>query len=329
MTYLDGFSGYGGFHLGFEQAGWHFDKVYYSEIDKHAIANYTHNFPNSIYAGAIDTICHRGEIDRLDLFTFGWPCQDNSIAGKRRGQQPGTRSGLLYSAVEIIAKYKPRIFVAENVAGLLTVNRGVDIVESLRVLTHLNENCPQYDIELQLFNTRWFLPQNRERLYFVGRLRGECAGQIFPFGKECSLSDKEWLDTASCVSALTATDAKGPSRQRSNLVVPVIIGSVIGFNGKQTYRPMADETSPCLTVRARGGPKPPIITDGYWMRRLMPVEHERLQGLPDGWTQYGNYNGIIKKISDTQRYRLTANGVSIPVVRQIAELLKKKCVSVN
>jgi DNA (cytosine-5)-methyltransferase 1 len=172
MNYLDGFSGYGGFHLAFERAGWRFDKCYYSEIDKHAIANYSYNFPNSIYAGSIDTICQSGIITDLDLFTFGWPCQDNSIAGKRKGQQSGTRSGLLYEAVNIIDKFKPRNFVAENVAGLLSVNKGIDIIESFKILSYLNESMPQYDIEMQLLNTRWFLPQNRERLFFVGHIRG-------------------------------------------------------------------------------------------------------------------------------------------------------------
>ena len=184
MTYLDGFSGYGGFHLAFEQAGWHFDKCFFSEIDKHAIANYTNNFPKSIYAGSINTICTTNIITELDLFTFGWPCQDNSIAGNRRGQREGTRSGLLYEAVNIINKFKPRNFVAENVAGLLSVNEAVDIVESFKILSYLNESCPQYDIEMQLLNTRWFLPQNRERLFFIGHLRGSGSKQIFPFGGE-------------------------------------------------------------------------------------------------------------------------------------------------
>ncbi len=117
MTLLDGFSGYGGFHIGLERAGFHFHKVYYSEINKYAIANYSYNFPNSIYAGSIDTICTSGIIPNIDFFTFGWPCQDNSIAGKRKGQKSGTRSGLLYEAVNIIDKFRPRNFVAENVAG--------------------------------------------------------------------------------------------------------------------------------------------------------------------------------------------------------------------
>jgi DNA (cytosine-5)-methyltransferase 1 len=283
MNYLDGFSGYGGFHLGFENAGWKFDTCYFSEIDKYAIANYSYNFPNSIYAGSIDTICSTGIIKELDLFTFGWPCQDNSIAGKRKGQREGTRSGLLYEAVKIINKFKPRNFVAENVHGLLSVNEGIDIIESLEVLAYLNESCPQYDIEMQLFNTRWFLPQNRERLYFVGHLRGSGSRQVFPFGEE--------------------------------------VGVCIGFGEieKETY-------NVALTQRARqysnwNGTF--IVTTDGRIRECTPIECERLQGLPDNWTKYGKFNGLVKELSDGRRYKLCGNGVSEPVVRAIAkELLK-------
>lgn len=187
---LDGFSGYGGFHLALDNAGWKFNNTYFSEIDKYAIANYTYNFSNSIYAGSIDTICSSGIIRNIDLFTFGWPCQDNSIVGERKGQRPGTRSGLLYNAAEIINKFKPRNFIAENVAGLLSVNKGIDIVESFRLLAFLNESCPQYDIEMQLLNTRWLLPQNRERLYFIGHLRGSCSRQILPLTEHDFMAGK-------------------------------------------------------------------------------------------------------------------------------------------
>ncbi len=216
MVYLDGFSGYGGFHLGLEQAGFKFDKVYFSEIDKNAIANYKYNFPNSIYAGSITTISRNTIPEGIDLFTFGWPCQDNSIAGKRKGQSAGTRSGLLYEAVRIINEFKPRHFIAENVTGLLSVNEGVDYIKAIELLSVFNESCPQYDIEMQLLNTKWVLPQNRERLYFVGHLRGTGSRQIFPLGEDhfstkCSLAEQQINGNKIKARALTETrteDAK-------------------------------------------------------------------------------------------------------------------------
>lgn len=184
LVYLDGFSGYGGFHLALEQAGFKFKKVYFSEMDKHAIANYKYNYPNSIYAGLIQHIDRTTIPEGIDLFTFGWPCQDNSIAGKRKGQSGGTRSGLLSEAVRIINEFKPRHFIAENVPGLLSVNEGIDYIEAIKLLCVFNESCPQYDIEMQLCNTKWFLPQNRERLFFVGHLRGTGSRKIFPVGSD-------------------------------------------------------------------------------------------------------------------------------------------------
>lgn len=183
LNYLDGFSGYGGFHLALEQAGFEFNKCYFSEIDPHAIANYMYNFPNSIYAGLIQSITRDTIPDGIDLFTFGWPCQDNSIAGKRKGQSAGTRSGLLDEAVRIIDEFKPGHFIAENVPGLLSVNKGIDFIKATELLCVFNEGCPQYDVEMQLLNTKWFLPQNRERLYFVGHLRGTGSREVFPFGE--------------------------------------------------------------------------------------------------------------------------------------------------
>jgi len=286
MNYLDGFSGYGGFHLAFENAGWEFDKVYFSEIDKYAIANYRYNFPKSIYAGSINTICESGIITELDLFTFGWPCQDNSIAGKRKGQRAGTRSGLLYEAVKIINKFKPRNFVAENVLGLLSVNEGIDIIESIKILSYLNESCPQYDIEMQLLNTRWVLPQNRERLYFIGHIRGSGGRQILPITEN---------DRMASFSRFEKRGGQIPTGQ-------------IGW---------------CVNkVASKCNLEQDYISDYRGIRRLTPIENERQQGLPDDWTKYGLFDGKIKEISDTQRYMLCGNGVSEPIARLIAEKLK-------
>lgn len=171
LNLLDLFSGYGGFHLALENAGFEFDNVFFSEIDPHAIANYLHNFPKAIYAGPIQSVT-RTTMPKADIITFGWPCQDNSIAGKRKGQSGGTRSGLLNEAVRCISEHQPRHFIAENVPGLLSVNKGIDYIKAIELLCVFNESCPQYDIEMQLLNTKWFLPQNRERLFFVGHLRG-------------------------------------------------------------------------------------------------------------------------------------------------------------
>ncbi len=286
MNYLDAFSGYGGFHHAFEKAGWRFDNVYFSEINKYAIANYQYNFPKSIYVGSVTDVCSNGIIEQLDLFTFGWPCQDNSTAGKRAGQTGGTRSALLYEAVKIIDRYRPKNFFAENVEGLLTVREGIDIIESLKVLSFLHENCPQYDIEMQLLNTRWFLPQNRERLYFVGHLRGSGSKSILPITENDLLVGKSRYETGGG-KIQTLRIGKCVNRVSSKL------------NLEQDY-----------------------IKDSKGIRRLTNIENEREQGLPDNWTKYGVFDGKVKEISNTQRYMLCGNGVSIPPVYLLAKKLK-------
>jgi DNA (cytosine-5)-methyltransferase 1 len=332
MNYLDGFSGYGGFHLAFERAGWKFDKCYYSEIDKHAIANYSYNFPNSIYAGSIDTICQSGIITDIDLFTFGWPCQDNSIAGKRKGQQSGTRSGLLYEAVNIIDKFKPRNFVAENVAGLLSVNKGIDIVESFKVLSYLNESMPQYDIEMQLLNTRWFLPQNRERLFFVGHLRGSGRRQIFPIGEAISVDTTKGEYSKERVACTFGTRSAKSRLGSDYTIIKVKSATSSGYEIAEIGDSINTSFPDSKTRRGRVGKQIAqtfqtslnhcVFLGEDLFRDLTPLEYERGQGLPDNWTKYGNYAGEIKEISDLQRYRLCGNGVSIPVVQAIAERLK-------
>lgn len=280
MIYLDGFSGYGGFRKGFEEAGWKFDKVYFSEIDKYAIANYKYNFPGSEWVGSISTL---PDIGPVDIFTFGWPCQDNSIGGDRKGQRPDTRSGLLFKSVEAIERFKPRNFVAENVVGLLSVNEGIDIIKSLELLAFLNDSLPQYDIEMQLFNTLWYLPQNRARLYFVGHLRGSSSRKVFPIEARNEVHLTE-----------------GPTEIKTYMA--------------------------CLTTRSgktrRSIDMGYVLTKDERIRDLTPIERERLQGLPDNWTRYGEFNGAIKELSDTQRVKLCGNGVSVPIIKEIAEKLK-------
>ena len=167
INYIDLFAGIGGFALGLQQAGYRFKQHFFSEIDPHAIAIYKRHFPKAINLGDITNIKLNGNI-KPHLITFGYPCQDNSQAGNRKGQKAGTRSGLLYTAVKLLQKLQPPHFLAENVKGLYSVNEGADFVKTLQALTYLGTDRPQYTLESQLLNTRLLLPQNRERIYFVG-----------------------------------------------------------------------------------------------------------------------------------------------------------------
>jgi DNA-cytosine methyltransferase len=177
MTHLDLFSGIGGFALGFQKAGWKFDKHYFSEINSYAIKIYQRQFPSAVGLGSITGIKTEG-FGKVDLITFGFPCQDLSIAGKRAGLA-GARSGLFFEATRLIRDIKPTTFIFENVAGLLTSNDGKDFEVVLREIADIG----LYECEWQLLNTSWFLPQNRERVYFIGHLGKGCGRKVFPIGE--------------------------------------------------------------------------------------------------------------------------------------------------
>ena len=207
--HIDLFSGCGMFHQGLIDAGFIFTHHYFSEIDLKAIANYKYNFPNAEYIGSVTDVSGRAIRAKYPqakiIITFGWPCQDNSIAGNRKGHRPGTRSGLLFEAGRIINESKCECFIAENVKGLFSVNKGYDFYEAIRFLTDLNTHCPQYTVEMQLLNTSWILPQNRERTYFVGHSATGSSKRIFPI-TENDFGTIEGASNATTVRTITGGD---------------------------------------------------------------------------------------------------------------------------
>lgn len=185
MKIIDLFSGTGGFSLGFKRAGYEFTEHYFSEVDKHAIANYKHNFPNAKYIGDINTI-HGRDFKGIDIITFGSPCQDFSLAGKRQGLT-GDRSSLIKEAIRLITDIRPSVFVWENVKGAFSSNSGEDFTAILQAFA----NIGGYRLEWQLLNTSWVLPQNRERIYLVGHLAERSEFGVFPIGEIGANSHKK------------------------------------------------------------------------------------------------------------------------------------------
>lgn len=340
MKIIDLFSGIGGFALGFQRAGYQFTEHYFSEIDKHAIANYKHNFPHAKYIGDITSI-HGGDFTGIDVITFGSPCQDFSLAGKREGLK-GAKSSLIQHAIALIAQLRPGLFVWENVKGALTSNAGADFWAIIQALA----NIGGYRLEWQLLNTSWVLPQNRERIYLVGHLGGKSIPGVFPIGENDKLLDRKAREKGwrgrnfktSLARTITARYSKMGSYD--TYIVPKVAATLTGgghsgglhsdmtviqinpsteSNGRQPYQQNrvfdVRGISPALT---RHNSNYAISR----MRRLTEVECERLQGFPDNWTQYGDYNGKIRRVSKTQRYKLIGNAVTVDIVTMIAKRLK-------
>lgn len=339
MNYLDLFSGCGGFRLALAKN--HITPEYeaHSEIDKYASKIYARHFPKSEALGDVRTIkSSDGTINghKIHLITFGFPCQDLSLAGKRAGLE-GSRSGLFYEATRLIKELKPEVFIFENVKGLFTSQAGADFTTILREITDIG----LYECQWQMLNTRWFLPQNRERIFFIGFIAKSTRGrkQIFPFSETCGLhhatKGNEIQQIAATFIARQYASGRGnylkqinPPTAQANRVYDAcgIANSLSALGGgmgaktglytipvitpdrpekRQSGRRMKKDGEPSFTLTAQDKHG---IYDGHKIRKLTPIECERLQGFPDNWTD---------GTSDSQRYKMLGNAVTADVAAEI------------
>lgn len=188
MKFLDLFAGIGGFRLGMESAG--HECVGFCEIDKYARASYKaiHNTEGEIELHDITTVSDefiRG-IGRVDIICGGFPCQAFSIAGNRRGFED-TRGTLFFEIARFAAILGPKYLFLENVKGLLNHENGITFETIISTLDELG-----YNVEWQVLNSKDFgVPQNRERVFIIGHLRGERTRNVFPISGESEQSDHQ------------------------------------------------------------------------------------------------------------------------------------------
>ena len=186
MNFLDLFAGIGGFRLGMERAG--HKCVGFCEIDKFARSSYKamHNTENEIEYHDIKEVTNeefRKLRGKVDVICGGFHCQAFSIAGKQLGFED-TRGTLFYEIARATKEIKPRYLLLENVRNLLSHDKGQTFTRILKILDELG-----YDVEWQVLNSKNFgVPQNRERIFIVGHLRGGCTYKVFPIrGKDKEL----------------------------------------------------------------------------------------------------------------------------------------------
>ena len=183
MKFLDLFAGIGGFRLGLEQAG--HECVGFCEIDKFARQSYKaiHNTEGEREYHDITAVSNeewRTLRGTVELICGGFPCQSFSIAGKRKGFLDETRGTLFFEIARAAEQIKPRTLFLENVRGLLSHDKGRTFGTILNTLDELG-----YDCEWQLLNSKNHgVPQNRERVFIVGHLRGERGREVFPITRE-------------------------------------------------------------------------------------------------------------------------------------------------
>lgn len=283
----------------------------YSEIDKYADQIYQKHFGGRNYGDA--TKINARELPDFELLVGGFPCQAFSVAGKRGGFND-TRGTLFFDIARILKEKRPRNLVLENVKGLLSHDQGKTFQTILGVLADLG-----YFVEWQVLNSKDFgVPQNRERVFIVGHFGGEPRRKVFPiFGTDGEdivqlnqpkhSNDRVYSDTG--VSP-TLNTMQGGRRQ------PFVMKKI--DRATQTFEIKDTETAGALTstmwkgINALGRTG---VKELPRIRRLTPLECERLQDFPDGWTE---------GLSDTQRYKTLGNAVTVNVVQAVITKLLER-----
>ena len=329
MKYLSLFSGIGGFELGI---GEEHECIGYSEIDKYAIQVYNKHFNHKNY-GDITTII-ASELPDFDLLVGGFPCQAFSIAGKRRGFDEA-RGTLFFDIARILADKKPRHFILENVKGLLSHDGGATFTTIIRILSSMG-----YFVEWQVLNAKNFgVPQNRERVFIVGHLGGQPTRKVFPITGSNPKTPNQIIGGGQGnrvygtdgVSTTQASQAGGQGAKTGLYAVLTPDRPTKRQNGRR----IKEDGEPSFTLTGqdihgvavghsvRVGGKGSFgkkqnwdsYRDGMRIRRLTPLECERLMAYPDNWTAEGTEG----KISDTQRYKMCGNGIVSNVVAEVVK----------
>jgi DNA (cytosine-5-)-methyltransferase len=265
VKFLDLFAGIGGFRLGMESTG--HECIGFCEIDKFARASYKaiHDTEGEIELHDITTVTDEEvrAIGHVDIICGGFPCQAFSVAGARRGFED-TRGTLFFEIARFASILKPKYLFLENVKGLLNHDKGNTFKTIIGALNELG-----YDVEWQVLNSKNFsVPQNRERVFIIGHLRGQRTRRVFPIIRENAKSDNQQSkikivgntknpngtsigyrnnvhNIDGIVGALTATDYKGPKQ----VAIPVLTPD--RANKSQNGRRFKTDGEPMFTLTAQ------------------------------------------------------------------------------
>jgi DNA (cytosine-5)-methyltransferase 1 len=288
------FAGIGGFDLAFEKNG--FAPTFYCENNDFCRSVLKRHWPSVSNADDIRKL-DAADVPSADVWTAGFPCQDLSLArtphGKRNGLK-GSQSGLFYTFLELLSVHKPPVVLLENVAGLLNSHKGADFKALVGSLTQLG-----YAVAWRVLNARYFgAPQSRPRVFISA-----------------------WRDSPTeAVKALFEDDiAKKPKNERhgfmteskcqaSGISVPQVSFCISATSGRHTGLDWARS----------------YVTYRNAVRRLTPLECERLQGLPDSWTMPDKDYVIPIRGIETSRYHAVGNAVCVPVVDWIAGRIRNR-----
>ena len=390
MRFIDMFCGIGGFRLGLTKAstqsheGQHkatntrgqvsmdprrngneasYQCVWSNDNDKYACQIYRQHL-GEVHEADIRTV-DTDAIPDHDLLCAGFPCQSFSIAGKRKGFED-TRGTLFFEICRVLRAKRPGMLFLENVKGLLSADEGRTFLTILESLDELGYDC-QWDV----INSKAYVPQNRERVFIIGHLRGTPRPKVFPIGEADQAYSESTNGEANVVNiqksgrgqqgietrmrkgfGTVGTAKGGDNRQEQTVIVQIahthkdrwgnwikeqdisdtldgwgtqgiMIATCLDANywkgwldhGQRTmiydvYNKKI--TKDCGAIREQHGTNMNAVIERTQIRRLTPIECERLQGFPDNWTQ---------GISDSQRYKCLGNAVTVNVIEAIGKQL--------
>lgn len=323
LKVLSLFSGIGAFEKALENLGVDFELVGFSEIDKYAIKSYCllHNVPEKTNLGDVSKV-NIEAIPDFDLMTYGFPCQDISISGRKEGFSEGseTRSSLLWQAMRIANYRKPKYLIAENVKNLLGNSFKEDFEKWLKQLDEMG-----YNTYFKVINASHFeVPQNRERAFVVSiRKDVDDNNFVFPEGNLTKLTIEDILEDEFEQNFYLTYEFKNAA-PKGNYIQYSNSGKMADSQAERLY--YLDSLMGTLP-RSNGGDKTQIIyakkqevindpnfnVNTYTNRKLTPKECFRLMGFTD------EDHDLLKenKISKAQLYRQAGNSIVVNVLEAI------------
>jgi DNA (cytosine-5)-methyltransferase 1 len=316
------FAGAGGIALGFIQAG--FEIEWSNEFDSYACDTYRYNFPNHTLIEGDVTVVNPKDVGGVDVITSGFPCQAFSLAGRRRGFDD-PRGNLFFETAKFIDELKPKAYLLENVKNLAAHDGGrtLEVIRDVLV-DDLNYSYIPFILSAYAHGNT---PQGRERIYIVG------------FSGEGNIPYTEYLDATTTTGKflipgpieLTKSyrDLIDETRQPDKYYFPdnhmymkklkeTINSKAFVYQWRRKYvRTNKRGLCPTLTANmGAGGHNVPLILDDYGIRKLTPRECFRFQGFPDTYS-------FPENMSDARLYKQAGNSVTVPVIKRIAENIKK------
>lgn len=326
MRYVSLFSGIEAATVAWEPLDW--EPICFAELDEFPSAVLAERFPNVPNVGDVTKINWSEYAGSVDLVVGGSPCQSFSIAGKREGLQG--ESKLMFEYIRAVCEIRPQWFVWENVPGALSSEGGKAFRQLLSEMDDLGYGLAWRVLDAQFFG----VAQRRRRVFLVGHLGDRRAADVLfepkslRWDSPTNRAKREALTGGASGGARTLLVQCGCEGGGKGALIQDDVSATLATSNNQTlFQPvcMADDNAKaaidrdmCGTLKVAGSA--PIIASDYIVRRLTPVECERLQGFPDGWTDIV-WKG--KPAPDSKRYKALGNSMAVPVIRWIGERIER------